>query len=119
MLGLLITAAAVIVAITQCHRVADRRAQIEQRRFGHGPYMACDCAPNAELLARLTDIVQQLRDATAGETWPIDWAGFESCLARAASAAQAENMVDAAREYLLAIMVVMSQLRRIRDANGG
>ena len=76
--------------------------------------MACECAPNADLLARLTDIVQQLRDATTGENWPIDWAGFDSCLARAAAATQAENLADAAREYLRAILVMMSQLRQIR-----
>ncbi len=118
LLGVFITAVAAIVAMTQRRSEANRHGQIEQRRFGRGPYMACECAPSAELLARLTDIVQQLRDATTGENWPIDWAGFDSCLARAASATQADNLADAAREYLRAILVMMSQLRQIRGANG-
>jgi protein phosphatase len=118
LLGVFVTAVAAILAMMQRRKAADRRSQIEQRHFGRGPYVACDCAPNAELLARLTDIVQELRDATAGENWPIDWSGFDGCLARAASAAQAENLGDAAREYLHAIMVMMCQLRQIRDANG-
>jgi protein phosphatase len=117
LLGVLVTALAAIVAMTQRRGMANRHCQSEERRFGRGPYMACECAPNAELLARLTDIVQQLREATKGENWPIDWAGFDSCLARAASAAQAENLTDAAREYLRAILVMMSQLRQIRAAN--
>jgi hypothetical protein len=109
---------AAILAMTRRRAAANRPYQIEQRHFGRGPYMACECAPNAELLTRLTDIVQQLRDATAGEDWPIDWAGFDSCLARAAAAAQAENLADAACEYLRAMMILMSQLRQIRAANG-
>jgi hypothetical protein len=118
LVGVFIGAVAAIAALTQRRSAANRRSKIEQRRFGRGPYVDCECAPNAELLARLTDIVQQLRDATAGEKWPIDWAGFDSCLARAASATQAENLMDAACQYLRAITLMMSQLRQIRDANG-
>jgi protein phosphatase len=119
LLGVLITAVAAILAIARRRGAANRPYQIEQRHFGRGPYMACECAPNAELLARLTDIVRQLRDAAAAENWPIDWAGFDGCLARATLAAAAENLVDAAREYLRATMLLMSQLRQIRDAKSG
>jgi protein phosphatase len=114
LLGLVVTAAAGIAAMTQRRSAAQRGGPIEPRRFGRGPYMACDGTPSAPLLARLTEIVEQLRAATAGENWPIDWAGFDNCLARATAAAQAENLTEAAREYLRAIMVMMSQLRQIR-----
>jgi len=118
MLGVLVAAAAVIAALFQRHRVADRRAQIEQRRFGRGPYVACECAPNADLLSRLTDIIQQLRDAAAEESWPIDEAVLDGCFARAASAIKAKNLLAAAREYLHAITVLMAQLRQIRNSGG-
>jgi hypothetical protein len=119
LLGVVVTAVAAIVAMTQHRNAANRGGPIEPRRFGRGPYMACDCTPSVPLLARLTDIVEQLRAAAAGENWPIDWTGFDNCLARAAAAAQAENLADAAREYLRAIMVMMSQLRQIRGVKEG
>jgi protein phosphatase len=119
LVGLVITAATAIVALARRGGGANHGGPNEPRRFGRGPYMACDCTPNAQLLARLTDIVEQLRQATAGENWPIDWTGFDGCLARAAAAAQAENLTEAARQYLRAMMVMMSQLRQIRGANDG
>jgi protein phosphatase len=118
-LGLVITAALAGAALRQRRGTVNRGGPTESRRFGRGPYMACDCTPNAQLLARLTDIIEQLRQATAGEKWPIDWTGFDGCLARATAAAQAENLTDAAREYLRAITVMMSQLRQIRGATDG
>ncbi len=80
--------------------------------------MACECAPNADLLSRLTDIIQQLRDAASEENWPIDEAVCDGCFARAAAATEAENPLAAAREYLHAITVLMAQLRQIRNAGG-
>ncbi len=118
LLSFLCSVAAVVAAIIQHYGIADHRSQIEHQRFGRGPYVACECAPNADLLDRLTDIVGQLRDAAAKESWPLDWAAFDGCLARATSAAQAGNRVDAAREYLRAITALMTQLRRIRSASG-
>ena len=79
--------------------------------------MTCPCAANADLLARLTDILQQLRDAVAKEGWTVDWAPVDGFLAQAASATQAGNLPDAAREYLHAITHLMAQLRQIRSAS--
>ena len=113
----LAAAAALVVALVQRYGGADRRSEIEHRRFGRGPYVTCPCAPNADLLARLTDILQQLRDAVAKEGWTVDWAPVDGFLAQAASATQAGNLPDAAREYLHAITHLMAQLRQIRSAS--
>ena len=72
--------------------------------------------PNADLIARLTDLLQQLRNAVAKEGWPVDWAAVDGFLAQAASATQAGN-ADAAREYLHAITHLMAQLRQLRSAS--
>ena len=45
LLGVLITAVAAILAMTRRRAAANRPYQIEQRHFGRGPYMACECAP--------------------------------------------------------------------------
>ena len=71
---------------------------MEGSRFGRGPYVDCPCAPNADLLARLADIIRQLRDAASQENWPVDWAAFDCFLAQATSATEAGNLAEAARK---------------------
>ena len=111
-------AASGVTALVQ-HFGTNGRGDIipENRRFGRGPYVACDSTPNPDLLKRLADISQQLREAAANENWSIDCGDFDTHLARADAAAQAANLADAAREHLLAIMFMMAQLR-MRRATG-
>jgi hypothetical protein len=52
-----------------------------------------------------------LRDAAVSENWPIDWAVFDGFLTQAASAAQAGDLMDAARGHLRAITSMLAQLR--------
>ena len=118
LVAMLIAAGILITAIVQRSTAAEHPSQLEQRRFGRGPYATYQSVvPNADLLARLTDIVEQLRDAAAGENWPIDWAPLNECLAQAAAAAASENFTDAARQYLHAIVALMAQLRQIRGGS--
>lgn len=117
LLALMVTAGTVVAIMMRRWGAADRRARIESRRFGRGPYVTCDCSPNAELLGRLTGILNQLRDAAAREKWQVDWAGFERFTTQAASASQSGNMVEAAREYLHAISFLMAELRQPKSAS--
>jgi PPM family protein phosphatase len=87
------------------------------RRFGRGPYVTCDSAPSTELLGRLTEIVQQLRDAAMSENWAVDWGLFDGFLAKAAAAAQAGDLADAARGHLRALTSMLAQLRKQRPPN--
>jgi PPM family protein phosphatase len=118
LLAMLTAAAAVVAALVQRSIAANRGYEIDQQRFGRSPYVVCQYAPNANLLARLTDIIQQMRDAVARENWPVDWAVFDGLLAQAASATRAGNLMDADREYLRAIMFLMARLRQLRNAGG-
>lgn len=116
LLAFLVTVGTVVAIMLPRWSAADRRFRIENRRFGRGPYVTCECAPNADLLTRLTDIIQQLRDAAENEQWTVDWTGFERFIAQASSATQSGNLVQAAREYLHAISFLMAQLRQQRSA---
>ncbi len=89
----------------------------DNRRLGRGPHVSSPCAPTAELLARLNEIIQQLRDAAGKENWSIDWGPFEKILAQAALAAHTNNFVDATRNSLRAISFMMAQLRQQRSAS--
>jgi PPM family protein phosphatase len=89
----------------------------DNRSFGRGPYVTSDCTPNADLLGRLGELVKQLREATLDETIAVDRAPCDALLARAAVAAKAGNLIEAARGHLLAIMSLMAQLREHRPAS--
>jgi serine/threonine protein phosphatase PrpC len=109
--------AAALAAFWQRYGGLKRRPDMDNRRFGRGPYVAADAAPTPELLSRLAEIVRQLRDAALSENWQVDWNGFDGLLAQAAAAMRAGNLVEAARGHLRAISSVMSQLRKQRTAS--
>jgi PPM family protein phosphatase len=110
--------AAAITALVQRGGGDSRQPVMDNRCFGHSPYVSCDCRPNADLLARLAEIARQLRDAALSENWKVDWGDFNVRLAQAVASSQAGKPTNAAREYLLTITSIMSQLRRQRDASG-
>ncbi|MBN1394513.1 MAG: serine/threonine-protein phosphatase [Pirellulales bacterium] len=95
-----------------------KKNEVDRRRFGRGPYVKSDCAPNQDLLTRLAEIVRQLRDASLSENWKVDWSGFDGLLAQAAAAAGSGDMAAAARANLRAISSIMAQLRKQRPAAG-
>ena len=91
-------------------------ASWEGRRFGRGPYATADATATFELLARLTGLTQQLRDASAAERWSVDWTEFDRRLAGAQAAVAAHDLAAAAGEQLRAISAIMTQLRRQPEA---
>lgn len=115
--GLLIAVVALIVALVQRSAAAERRARIERRRFGRGPYATASGTPTPELLGRLANILGELRTATARENWAVDMAEVDRLSTQAAAAAESGNPRDAARDHLRAISCLMAQLRRLRNAS--
>jgi PPM family protein phosphatase len=89
----------------------------DDRHFGRGPYATADCTPSPELLARFTELVNQLREATLDETITVDRAPCDALLAQAATAAKAGKLADAVRAHLHAIISLMSQLRQQQPAS--
>ncbi|MEN6449043.1 MAG: protein phosphatase 2C domain-containing protein [Thermoguttaceae bacterium] len=92
-----------------------RQPEADDRLFGRGPYVSVDAATTPELLGRLAEIVQQLRDAALSENWQVDWAGFDALLAHAATAVRDGTLTEAARAHLKAICSIMAQLRQQRN----
>ena len=119
MICFLAAAVAIVAAMIQRYGGADHRHEMENRRFGRGPYVTCHCEPSIELLARMAEVVQQLRDTVVKQNWPVDWSVFEKHQAQAASAAQAGDLAVATREHLHTITSLMAQVRQIRNDSDG
>jgi protein phosphatase len=88
-------------------------------RLRRGPYVVCDCAPDASFTARLAEMDRQLRDAAANADWAIDWDLFCQHESRAAAAAQDGKHLDATRDYCRAISCMMEQLRHQSNRKQG
>jgi PPM family protein phosphatase len=114
--GLLVAAGALAAVLIQRYGGGGPSAP-DERHFGRGPYVAVDCAPNAELLGRFADIVRQLREAAVEEKWAVDWRAFDALLGQAATAAKGGDLTTAAAGQLRAIVALMAQLRQQRTAS--
>ena len=84
------------------------------RRYGKGPYTACDCSASLGLVDRLVESTHQLRDAATSEQWNVDWDRFDAHVDRALVATKAEDYPEAVREHCYAIRVMMGELKNQR-----
>jgi PPM family protein phosphatase len=116
-LAFLAVVASGITALVQRYGGDSSGWTADGRRFGRGPYVEADCAPNEDILAKWSVIVQELRDAAEHEKWNVDWAGFQPILTRAESARAKADYATSAREYLRAIRFMMEQLKRQRPTD--
>ena len=108
--------AAVITGLVGFWQMMDSRAprEVPTERFGTGPHRAEKCAPNDELVTRMSKVVTQLSDAATDEQWQIDWHHFNKFRDAANEAANARRYDDAFRESCRAISFMMSELRKHR-----
>jgi hypothetical protein len=107
-----------LIAMVQKFGGGESRGGVPQP-LGRGPYVTCDCAPDASFTARLAEMDQQLRDAAASAHWTIDWDTFCKHENAAAAAARAGNHLEAVRGYCRAISCMMEQLRHQTDFSRG
>lgn len=84
-------------------------------RLGKGPHSSRLCEANGTFVSRLAGIAKELREATAGTDWTIDWETFNQHEQQAAAAAQAADYGEAVRQYCRAISFMMAQLRAQQD----
>ncbi len=103
-----------LIAMLQKFGGGESRGNVPQP-LGRGPYVACDCTPEATFTAKLAELDQQLRDAAASAHWTVDWDTFRKHENAAAAAARAGNHLEAVREYCRAISCMMEQLRHQSD----
>ena len=89
-------------------------------RFGRGPYVGVDCAPNESIVATLSQLLDQLREAAGDGKWAVDWTKFNGYAERGQAAMQRRDFSAAIREYVHALRFMMNQLRaQGRGRNGG
>jgi PPM family protein phosphatase len=111
-LGSLLAAAAVGTAVG-LRAYGGRRIGLpfDGRQLGRGPYTAVNCPPTAEFVARLAEIVRQLREAAVEEQWNVDWNRFNTLFDQAAAANQSGDHAQAVRHYCGAMSFMMEQLK--------
>jgi hypothetical protein len=107
-----------LVALLQKFGGWASRAAVRQP-LGRGPYVTCDCTPDASFPARLAEMDRQLRDAATNADWAVDWNVFCQHEDRAAAAVRNGNHLEATREYCRAISCMMEQLRHQANRNAG
>jgi PPM family protein phosphatase len=106
-----------VAAVARRLNILYKRRRARLRR-GQAPYSSCDCEPNAQLVQRFKEIVEQLHEAAKKEHWNIDWNRFHAQINQAAAATGAARYADAVREYLRSISLVMAELRNQGSGNG-
>ena len=107
--GLIAAAGAIGAALW--HRYGGGGPSQRSDRLGRGPYRSREYPVGNEFVSRLAGLVKELRQATVGTNWTIDWDPFNDHESRAAHAAQAARHSEAVREYCQAISFMMAQLR--------
>lgn len=102
---------AVVMALIQRYGGPATGFRFDGHPLGKGPYTVCNCAADAVFVDRLTEIVQQLRDAAAKENWALDWDHFNRLHGRADAARQVGKHAEAIFEYFQAIRFMMARAR--------
>jgi serine/threonine protein phosphatase PrpC len=109
---LLAAATAVVVLVQNLGARPPASAAGLEGLLGSGPHATHVCAPNAESVAVLCQMAQQLREAAKDEHWTLDWARFNAYGEQAQAAVKAKNFTESVRQYALAISFMMSEIRR-------
>lgn len=114
--GLGATALASLIAFVSRYS-GDDAAPYDGRRFGRGPYVSVDCAPNAAMADELGKVFQELRDVATNRNARIEWDRFNRYGSDADAAKRAGDFKEAVRQYCSAISFMIGQLRQPRRAD--
>ena len=106
--GIIVTGLTALIRRRYRSRAAQ---QLDEKPEGKGPYVQVDCTPNAQFIARVDQIAEELRQAAEAGGWAIDWDRFNAHAARARQAAESLQYPQAAREYWLAVSFMMDELK--------
>ena len=110
--GLVAAAAAVVALLYNLLKSSQPVTASPSGPLGSAPYVEYSCAPDAERVAVLCQMAQQLREAAKDEHWTLDWAKFNAYGEKAQAALIAGDFSSAVREYALSISFMMSEIRR-------
>jgi hypothetical protein len=81
-------------------------------RYGRGPYTAVACAPSAEFVRNLAEMVRELREAATQADMKIDTEGLGIHVDRAAAGNQTGDYAQAVRNYCHAISFLLAEFKR-------
>ena len=109
--GLAAAALAAVALVTTMLKSPSPAATSTSGPLGSGPHATHPCAPDAERVAVFCQMAQQLREAAKEEHWTLDWARFNAHGEQAHAALMAGDYHQALREYAMAIMFMMNQIR--------
>jgi hypothetical protein len=111
--GLLAAATAVVALTRNMHKSPGTTGAGDLAGpLGSGPHATYAAGPDAERVAVLCQMAQQLREAAKDEHWTLDWTRFNAHGEQAQTALLAGDHTRAVREYALAISFMMSEIRR-------
>ena len=110
--GLIAAVAAVLALVYSLLKSTPPVAANPAGPYGKAPYADHSCVPDAERVAVLCQMAQQLREAAKDEHWTLDWAKFNTYGEKAQAALVAGDYTRAVHEYALSISFMMSEIRR-------
>ena len=87
------------------------RRTTAQGRYGKGPHTSRQCTANSRMVADLSKLAVQLRDAVNEQQWSVDWSRFEADIHDAEAAMSEKNYTTAVKAYCRAISFLMNELR--------
>jgi PPM family protein phosphatase len=104
---------AAVVAGLQLRRLAGETKDHEPARKSvrSAPYRSYSAKPTAELLDRLSGVLDALRSAAAERGWTVDWTNVDLLFAEAGKARERGDFLAAVARHCEAIVETMGQLR--------
>ena len=109
--------AAVAAGVALRQRYGGTAGSKRAERLGKGPYTSRPCPPQSGFVSRLAGLARELREATVGTDWTIDWQTFNAHESRATTAGEAAQYGEAVAEYCRAVSFMMAQLRSQQEHN--
>ena len=106
-----LAAAAGIFGLARRYAAAGGTSLSGGRMLGRGPYAEAVSRPDHELLTKLAQTVEELREVAREGEWVIDWHSFDDFVAKAAAADKARQYVEGVRYFCQAISFMMNELR--------
>lgn len=87
--------------------------------LGKGAYTHVICKPGDELVATLSSILEELREAAVESQWAVRWHQFDNHKRCAVEAAGSKDFPEAVRHYAKAISFMMEELRNQQSKTAG
>ncbi len=81
------------------------------RFLGKGPHTTTTCQPGPAFLTKLSEVIEELREAARDGNWNINWRSFDDLCRRAQAADESKDYPEGVRQYCRAISFMMQELR--------